>query len=391
MEKSEVIKLMLDKLNRENDLSWGDISEKAELGFSDDHTRKLAYGVKFYDDMLRENKIANIEKDNLQEYKEKMLELKKKRQQLSDERAFTNKKIRALSRVEDFIRLLRDEIEVLAYEKPLYVNKPIPTSLSKNIGILLLSDIHYGIVSDNLVNKYNPEIAEDRINKLIDNVLDYCQIHNITDLVIFELGDTLSGIIHNGIRLENRFSAAQQVIGISEIISNTLFRLSEKLNSITFTMVEGNHDRILVKKDDNLNEDSFSILVQELIIQRTTNIKNLNIIKNVGKTFTRVNINGFECFGVHGDKDKPSTVCEGLEALSGIRPDFVFMGHFHNTNEYTVNQSEVLVNGSLSGVDEYAYNLRKNSPAIQKFIVMNKTGRLCTYNIFTVAISILFE
>lgn len=381
MEKKEIINLMLGKLNRENSDSWEDISKATGLNFAPDHLRKMSYGVKLYDEYLEEEGRKNRQGKDAQDIEEKLLDLKKTRKQIQDERTLVNKKIRALARVEDFINIMRDELELLAYEKPLEITKVIDNKESENTGVLLLSDIHYGLGIDSPINAYDPDIAKERMNYVVNEVVKYCNLHKINHLYIYELGDTISGHIHNNLRLENRINVTNQVIGASEMISITLFELAKKINKITFTMVEGNHDRLLPKKDDNLNEDSFSALVQELIIQRTKNISNLTIIPAIGKTFSLIDIKGFTCVGVHGDKDKPQGVIEGLTALTGKVPDYVFMGHFHNANEFTVNQSEVLVNGSFSGTDEYAYNIRKNSKPIQKFLVFNEDGRLCTYNI----------
>ncbi|WP_101773505.1 metallophosphoesterase family protein [Peptostreptococcus faecalis] len=383
MEKKEKIDLMLGRLNRENDYPWEEISKMVGLNFSGDHVRKMSYGMKMLDDYNKENSSERYSGQDLKEIKEKILELKRTRQQLSDERTFTNKKIRGLARIEDFINLLRDELELLAYEKPMIVKSEDLNSLGfscqDNVGILLLSDIHYGIESDNIANKYNTEIAIERMNSLINDTIKYSNLHGIDEIYVFELGDSISGHIHNNLRLENRIDVAQQIIGISELLSSAMFELSKSIKKVNFCMVEGNHDRILPKKDDNLNKDSFAVLVQELIKQRTKNIENFNFIDSIGKTFSKVEIKNKTCFAVHGDKDSSKSV-EGLQAISGIKPDYVFMGHFHNANEYTINQSEIIVNGAFSGVDEYAYNIRKNSPPIQKFIIMNENGRLCTYN-----------
>lgn len=374
--------ICLAKLNKEIELGWDEIVEELGLDIHYDTLRRMAYGYKKYNDFIKEQSLSeDTPQDKINEYKETLLELKKTRQMLSDERTFTNKKIRALARVEDFISLLKDELELLSLSKPLVIEKDINHDTGEKEGILLLSDIHYGININNTLNFYNPEECRKRMSRLIDNVLRQCEFYGIKKLNVFELGDTISGNIHNNLRLENRIGASKQVIGVAELISQALCLLAEKLDSVVFTMVEGNHDRLLPNKDDNLNEDSFNILVQELIIQRCKNISNVKIIKSSCETYTQLNICGYNCVGVHGDKDKPQSVVENITAITGEVPDYVFIGHFHNANEFTINQSEVLVNGSFVGVDEYAFNLRKNSPPAQKFIVMSNRGKECSYNI----------
>ena len=58
------------------------------------------------------------------------------------------------------------------------------------------------------------------------------------------------------------------------------------------------------------------------------------------------------------------------------------MGHYHRGAEDEVHGSEVIINSSLSGVDDYAKELRYVNTPAQKFMIFNKDeGRVCTYNI----------
>lgn len=380
MRFKEELDLCLAKLNGEIEDSWKDIVNKLDLDIHEDTLRRMAYGYRKYDEYLQKFNLNDKNDEELASLTEKILELKEKRIQLSDERTLTNKKIRSLARIEDFIKLFREELDNFPYKdvKDVTTNDTIKKDQE---GVLLLSDIHYGLKIDNPVNIYDPALAYTRMDNLVDKVVSYCKLHNISKLDIFELGDTISGHIHNNIRLENRQNVVKQIVGASDLLSCMLHRLCNELEFVVFNMVEGNHDRVLPRKEDNLNEDSFSILIQELIIEKCKNIPNLRIVKNIGLTYSQMEIKGNKCFGVHGDKDKINNVIGGLTNISGQVPDYVFMGHMHNANEYTEGQSEVIMNGCFCGTDEYAYNLRKNSKAIQKFMVFNDTGRICTYNI----------
>lgn len=383
MDFKKELDLCLSKLNGETNDSWQDIVDELGVEIHPDTLRRMAYGYRRYDDYLNSLELTSADEEKIKELKEKMLDIKKKRQQLSDERTYTNEKIRNLSRIEDFISCFKEELELLAFEKPFIVDKEFiqDEGISRNEGILLLSDIHFGLEINLPVNTYSPVIAKARMVKLKSNVLEYCKLHGIKSLHILELGDTISGHIHNTIRLKNRLSVSKQIIGVAEMISWLLFELSKEIECINFSMVEGNHDRIIPDKKDNLNEDSFCVLIHELIKQRCKGIKNLKINEYNNKTFADIEVCGHYCVGVHGDKDKASSLVDGIQSITQRQPDFLFMGHIHNANESTLNRTEVITNGSFCGTDEYAYNPRKNSKPIQKFMVMNREGRKCTYNI----------
>jgi predicted phosphodiesterase len=93
------------------------------------------------------------------------------------------------------------------------------------------------------------------------------------------------------------------------------------------------------------------------------------------------NILGNTIFAAHGHKDKPAKAVEQLSLLLRKFPDMVLLGHFHSAAEREVQGAELIVNGSLCGTDSYAFNLRKTSHPSQKFIVLSKQGRECTYNL----------
>ena len=90
---------------------------------------------------------------------------------------------------------------------------------------------------------------------------------------------------------------------------------------------------------------------------------------------------GQTIFAAHGHKDKPATAVEHLSLLLKTFPDMVLLGHYHSAAEREIQGAEVIVNGSLCGTDDYAMSLRRTSKPSQKLLVINREGRLCTYNI----------
>lgn len=379
--------MLLAKLNKEIDLSWEDINKKIGWNYSPCHTRKMAYGVKFYNDFIECDKSKNIEnnsaQDKIDEINNKVLELKKMRTKLSDERTLANKRIRSLARIEDFIDLFRDEIAMLSFKKPLLKSKESKAIQGDTEAVLVLSDIHYGIESDNAHNLYNPDVAKERMTKLIDRTIYYCKKNNVGKLHIFDLGDSVSGNIHNTIRLENRLNIVNQIIGVSELLSESYFKLSENIADIEIYMAEGNHDRVFDDKKDNLNEDTFSTIIKEFIKLRLCCVSNIKLHDNKQNGIVKAEIKNKVVYGTHGDKDKFNAVVKNIVNVCGEIPDYVIMGHYHNANEYTDGYSEVIVNGCFSGVDEYAYNIRAVSYPVQKLLLFNNQGRYCTYNIRT--------
>ena len=87
------IRIRLAKVNKEIDLDWGEIVELLGLECSPDYCRKVSYGLKEAFDYLNSKIQNNSTQEEIDKINEKILELKKIKVQLSDERSLVNKKI----------------------------------------------------------------------------------------------------------------------------------------------------------------------------------------------------------------------------------------------------------------------------------------------------------
>ena len=111
-------------------------------------------------------------------------------------------------------------------------------------------------------------------------------------------------------------------------------------------------------------------------------LENIKLIDNeVDDEIIMADICGNKIFAVHGHKDKVNTCIPNLSLLLKTFPDYVFMGHYHSNAESEINGAEVIVNSSLCGTDDFAVSLRRSSHPAQKFIVFDKKGRVCTYDV----------
>ncbi|MGI4915737.1 metallophosphoesterase [Clostridioides difficile] len=377
------IRIRLAKVNKEIDLDWGEIVELLGLECSPDHCRKVSYGLKEAFDYLNSKIQDNSTQEEIDKINEKILELKKIKVQLSDERSLVNKKIREYSRIDNIIDLFNNKIDDISLHKPFLSDSSYKDyETSNQEAVMLISDIHYGLETINAFNRYNSEIFKIRIQCLKDKVIEYSKLHKVKRLHVMLLGDLISGHIHNSIRLENRENIVEQIIEVSEILSEFIYELSKEIDKIIVYSVGGNHDRVLPKKDENLDKDNFTLLIDEYIKLRIKSLGNVIFQENIyDNDIIVAKICGNTCFGTHGDKDKMSTAIPKLTSLIKLIPDYIFMAHLHNCKEDSYGESEIIVNGSFSGTDTYAKNLRLSSYAMQKLMIFNDDGRLCTYNI----------
>lgn len=373
----------IKKEERPDDLDWGDIVELLGLDLNKDSLRKsqdtIFGGISVYKKM-KQRDIINNSQDYQQEIEIQLQELRKERMRLSDERASLNRRLRSQSRQENMEDLMKECANIVSMNNPIQI-KPVDINYDREkVGILTLSDFHYGLEIDEFNNKYNPEIFHQRINKLTAKVEEYIILNKIKTLYVLGLGDYFNGIIHITTRLENRESIVKQVMNVTESIVQLLVELG-KYCEIYYYDVSDNHGRVFPSQEDWQNKDNFSLFVKWYLEGRLSNVDNIHIMQN----YFNEEIGSIEIFGrnyafTHGHRDKLNDVVQNLSLMTKRIYDSIFIGHSHHFAANEVHGTYVYMNGTLSGNDEYANNLRLSSNPSQNFFVVSKDeGIECQY------------
>ena len=373
----------LDKKEPFNNMGWGEIVDYLGLDYHPDNLRKGAYFVKKYNDYL--NSIENTSISNEELY-EKMLkkeiEMKKMATKISDMRNLVNRITKEQSRFESMLECARDIAKDFNQSKPLLSNPPVIKSGDKE-GLLLISDWHIGLECENHWNKFNTEIAKERLSFLKQRVIDVCIDNKVKKINVCCIGDLISGMIHNNLRLENRENVVQQSILVVEMISELLTSLST-LFKVDFYYVVGNHERISANKNDSLDKENFGYFISEMIKYRCSNLSGLTIHNNIiDDEIITFNIFNDKLVVTHGNNfGNLNTYIPKLTSMLGYVPDYVCVGHLHQHVEKTYGKTELIVNPSFSGVDSYAKNYGLVGKVGQKLMIFSKEyGKECTYNI----------
>lgn len=380
----EKVSLCLQKLDRSIDLDWSEIVEKLGLDCSADHLRKLSYAYKEYSDYVKEKGIDSISDDMQEELNKKIIEVKKKTVQLSDLRNEVNRQARHQARYEQLLETVKYCCDKASEIKPFDCEVVLPNDEGiVREGVLLISDMHFGQVTENYWNTYDSNEFNKRCNVLVERVLEVSKRHNIQKVNIMGLGDYINGLIHTTTRLSNRESIVQQVANVSEAISTIVYEIAKEVPYVTLSMTDDNHSRMFANKNENTDKDSFVPFMKEFIKMRIKDLPNVVFIENhIDTGIIALKICNHTVVGVHGDKDSVKTAIPRMTSLLKTNVDYLCMGHYHSIKEDTEGESELIVNGSFGGTDEYAKNLRLHSKPIQKYMIFSRDyGRECTYNI----------
>lgn len=294
----------------------------------------------------------------------------------SKNRSELNKHLKSISNqflLKELIVEAISKIEPLKYEF-----KDLQSGESE--AVLLLSDWHRGQVSDNFFNKFNNEIFDERVEKLMNKTREYCLLNNIKTIHILTLGDMINGGIHVQTRIESQENLIEQTIGVTEALSHLFNNLSQEFN-LELYFCRGNHDRVTPSKEEAMNGESFSDIIPWFLKERLKGNDRIHFNENtVDDEIITANVCGQRIIGVHGHKDNFNKAIDNLALFTKQIPDYIVMGHFHHSREADLKGVEMIINPSLCGSDRYAVDSRKFSKAGQKLLMLNKEdGRYATY------------
>lgn len=363
-------------------LTWPQIRDiiNSELGleYSESYYRKGYKNNSFptidIDDTID---YASVEDDKINELRDTLFELKKERIKNADERSQIMAATRKIAREETLLEIAKAVAETLK-NKPVLPNYEYINNTGNRSGILQISDWHYGIEVNNPWNVYNPEIARDRIIKLRSRVSELIKENKIKTLYIANLGDLISGRIHDTIRIQNRIDVISQSLEVAEILVELIAYLSQYAD-IRYISTSDNHSRLEPRKDSSLDLESLTRVIEPLVESRIKNLqyekkcKNVEFIKSpFGHDIATFDVMKYKVGAVHGHKDSPKMVVNNISLMTKANYDLILSAHLHHFSCDESYDTVVVSNGSLMGVDDYAENLRLLNKPSQNLIVLSE-------------------
>lgn len=373
----DILEYLAEKVEGIEDKTWDEICVDLGIATHPDVLRKAfnggqysGYNVYKYFKNKEEGSYSEDEINRLNLLKEEVFKEKVK---LSDQRREYRNSLRNNARFENLVDIIKDELSCV---EPL---KMFDAKTHKNTGVnasLLLSDLHYGATSDNVLNFYNTDVCKERMNELFDKVVYYCAIHRVHTLYINLLGDNISGLIHCGNRVEAEEDCISQIIHVSELISNFISSLTKYIPEIKVIGICGNHSRVTPNKSENINSENFERMMFEYIKLRVPTIP---VIVNGLEDWCTYNIGDKVIYIEHGDKCTIDSIKQNCIKLTGKVPDECYLGHMHHFEIKEDNGTTIIMNGSIMGVDSYAMGRRLSGKPSQVLRIYDND--CCTYNI----------
>lgn len=264
------------------------------------------------------------------------------------------------------------------------------SSAFEGVATLALSDWHWGEKVDgksvNNLNAFDLSIAGRRADRIFDTALT---LLDPTDgkydaLTVPILGDMLSGIIHDELVLTNEADVLECILSLVAKLEAGLFELAQHFPVLQVSCVYGNHGRMdkrkTHKRQASLNYETlvFRLLQQHLKV-RMGDACNVSFkIGDASDVFTTVY--GKRFLFTHGDQFDAFTGCAFDKVRAGDHAkrrramqagemvhDYLVCGHFHQYGA----MGNIVMNGSLVGYNEYAFNNNLSFERPQQALFVN--------------------
>jgi predicted transcriptional regulator len=229
------------------------------------------------------------------------------------------------------------------------IHKDVKPSFSpaREEAVLILSDIHYGMLHKGATNYYTPEIAEERLRSIVANAEEilYKFYPHITKMNIFLLGDMVEGY---GIFKGQEYSAiplTDQIEKFPAILSDIIAHIKHDTEIFA---VRGNHGRI----ERGASQHNWDTVVYNITKQMLPDVP----FTVADDFFLPVKILNTEFILVHGDgitsaRDPESIIERTVGRFTmmfkkqDIYFDYMAMAHFHSVRRLP----SAFVNGSVCG------------------------------------------
>jgi len=263
---------------------------------------------------------------------------------------------------------------VTRMETPKWLAEPLRGESRPGVPTLFLSDLHWGEVVHPSqiggVNKFNIEIAQQRLKRLGDRAVRLLSIISpkldYPGIVLALGGDMISGNIHDELTATNELNSMPCVLDLYGQLTALLEMLAEKFGHVAVPCVSGNHGRDTYKIwSKDRHHTSFDWLLYCFLAKRFEKDKRfLFYIPDGPDALYRVYDHRYLL--THGDQFRGGDGMIGAlgplirghhkkrsrNAQIHMEYDTMMCGHWH---QY-IHLTRLIVNGSLKGLDEYAFS-----------------------------------
>lgn len=312
--------------------------------------------------------------------------LYKAKQQLADQRREYRALLRRDARADRLGEVMLEAVHGMNKDYPLLHTTSVSHSVMNDTeGVLFVSDVHYGMTTDNMWNCYNTEVSRSRLELLTQRAMEVSHYHGLRRLHVVLLGDMIHGACHVSARVASEETTIDQLIHVSELLAQMINDLSNAVPEVVVHSTYGNHARVVANKKESIHADNMERVIPWWLRERLANNERVTVEESPYYEFVKLRLFRKNLVAVHGDLDNVrelGTVVNGLFGRThGEQIDYAVMADKHHQESFEKLGVEGYVVGSLCGADDYANDHRLYSKPSQTLMVFTPMGLLCSYPI----------
>jgi hypothetical protein len=311
------------------------------------------------------------------------------------------------SSTEDIIREIVTKIADTPRSPPSWITDPPRREKLKptpEVPVTIWSDWHLGEVVEkaevNGFNKFNLEIAETRINRLVDNISKLCKENHTgiyPGIVINLLGDMVSGGIHPELLATDEDQVIPCSLKAADWLVTCIARMADQFKFVYIPCSTGNHGRTTVRPEfKRYYRKNFDWLILQILARHFQDDKRIQFdIRPSNDVHYRVY--GERYLACHGDMlgtkggdgiighigpiVRGEVKQAGQSQALGLGFDKLLMGHWHQR----LWLPRAIVNNTLKGFDEFAMKAlgaKPDRPTQALWFVHPNYGKTANWDIY---------
>ena len=327
-----------------------------------------------FDKMLAANQSKYVDTDaQLKELDIQKRELERAKIQFRDERRSWNKQNYENARFDEVMSILDERLDNFARIN--FTSHPVSKIINDKSMIICLSDLHIGQTFSSFNGEFNSDIAKERLNAYLNEIIEYADMMHIKNAYCFMLGDNISNSLHKTIEVSNKENVIDQLKLSIEYISSFCYELTNHFENVYLASASGNHSR-LQAKDLAQHSERLDAFIAWDVCRTLKYVDNFHSLLDcsIDDGIAKVTIEGKTYLLIHGDYDNATkSGYLNLANMVEFFPDYVFCGHKHFC--FYSQESRFVQSGSLCGSgDDFCIEKRLSGKASQMFCIIDKSG-----------------
>jgi len=236
--------------------------------------------------------------------------------------------------------------------------------------IVTVADCHYGAeilvhgLQGEVINQYDPNVFEERMWRLRDEILRIVERESVSLVHIAVLGDSLDGMLRASQLMQLRYGIVESCMRFADFMAIWLRELSKSVALKVYT-VDGNHTEIrpLGTKRNAFPQENLEKVIAWALQGRLSECGNIEVADNEGK-YKLISICDYNILLTHGDNDKSlNEAAKSAMLLYGLPIHYMFTAHLHSNREASYGLADhgnamILRSPSICGTDSYALSLK---------------------------------